>query len=140
MSMHLEMRPDSDLLRVNETGEFSLEDAKRTFLEMMEAVALNRTKRVLFDGRTITGNPQTIERFFYGEFAAFTVAQYQERGVPPSTPFAYVLRAPVMDHEKFGETVAVNRGMRIRVFDNLEDALEWLAIPSANEPDAGDGH
>ena len=133
MSMHVEIRLDADLLRVNETGEFTLEEAKRTFVEMMEAIALNKTKRVLFDGRTITGNPQTIERFYYGEFAAQTVVRYEVRGVSPATPFAYVLREPVLDPEKFGETVAVNRGMRVKVFDNPEEALEWLGIPSANK-------
>ena len=79
------MLRDSDLLRVQATGEFSLEEAKRTFLETMEGVALHGTKRVLIDGRTITGNPETIERFYYGEFAAQTVARYEERGVSPAT-------------------------------------------------------
>ena len=134
--MHQEMRPDSDLLRVSATGEFSLEEAKRTFQEMMDAVALHSAKRVLLDGRTVTGNPQTIERFYYGEFAAQTVVRYEERGVSPSTPFAYVLTEPALDPEKFGETVAVNRGMRVKVSDNLEEALEWLGVPSANKPDA----
>jgi len=126
MNMRQEMRPDGDLLMVCAMGEFSLEEAKRIFLEMMEAVALHATKRVLLDGRTITGNPQTIERFFYSEFAAFTVAQYRERGVAPATPFAYVLREPVLDPQKFGETVAVNRGMPVKVFDSLGEALKWL--------------
>ena len=120
------------------TGEFSLEEARRTFLEMMVSVALHRTKRVLLDGRTVTGNPQTIERFYYGEFAAQTVAQYQTRA-SGAIAFAYVLREPVLDPEKFGETVAVNRGMFIKVFDNLEEALQWLAIPSANKPNPGNG-
>src|SRR4051812_43955662 len=125
MSMRLEMRPGSDLLRVIVT-EFSLEEAQRTFLEMMEAVALHRTKRVLFDGRTITGQPQTMERFYYGEFAAQTLARYEERGVSLATPFAYVLTEPVLDPYKFGETVAVNRCMSVRAFDNLKEALAWL--------------
>jgi hypothetical protein len=140
MSMHLEIRPDSDLLRVSATGDFSLAEAKRTFLEIMEAAAIHRTKRVLFDGRTLTGSPQTMERFYYGQFAAETVAQYQERGVSPAIPFAYVLKEPVLDPERFGETVAINRGMRIKVFDNLEDALKWLATLAANKPDADDDH
>ena len=127
------MLADSDLLRVQATGEFSLEEAKRTFLEIMEGLALQGTKRVLIDGRTITGDPETIERFYYGEFAAQTVVRYEVRGVSPATPFAYVLREPVLDPEKFGETVAVNRGMRVKVFDNPEEALEWLGIPSANK-------
>ena len=136
MSMRLEMLPDSELLRVRATGEFSLEEAKRTFLEIIEGIALHKSKRVLLDGRTITGNPQTIERFYYGEFVAQTVMRYEERGVSPATPFAYVLKEPLLDHEKFGETVAVNRGMQVRVFDTVEKALEWLGIRSTNKADA----
>jgi hypothetical protein len=132
MSMRIEMSLDSDLLRVQATGEFSLEEAKRTFLEIMEGVAQHRTKRVFVDGRSVTGNPETIERFYYGEFAAQTVVRYEESGVSPATPFAFVLKEPVLDPEKFGETVAVNRGMRVKVFDNPEEALEWLGRPSAS--------
>jgi hypothetical protein len=43
-------------------------------------------------------------------------------------------RYGVLDPKKFAETVAVNRGMLIRVFDNLEEALEWLATPPADNP------
>jgi hypothetical protein len=84
---------------------------------------------VLLDGRTITGNPGTIERFFYGEFAADAVAKHHARSAARATRFAYVLREPVLDPQKFGETVAVNRGMLVKVFDSLEEALHWLAPP-----------
>jgi hypothetical protein len=127
--MRQEMRPDGDLLMVCAMGEFSLEEAKRIFLEMMEAIALHSTKRVLLDGRTITGNPRTIERFFYGEFAAQTVAQHQTRTPSAATRFAYLLKEPVLDPQKFGETVAVNRGMPVKVFDSMEEAIHWLATP-----------
>jgi hypothetical protein len=137
--MRLNMRPDSDLLRVDATGEFSLDEAKRTFLEMMEAVSLHKTTRVLFDGRTVTGSPETMERFYYGEFAAQTVLQYQRKSGSRTPRFAYVLREPVLDPQKFGETVAVNRGMVIKVCDNIEEALEWLSITSAKAPEAGGG-
>src|SRR5215472_6791739 len=124
MSMRQDMRPDSDLLRVRATGEFSLGEAKRLFVEMMEAVAAHGSKRVLVDGRAITGDPRTIERFYYVEFAAQTIAQYQERGVFFATPFAYVLREPVLDPARFGETVALNRALNFKAFDNTENALE----------------
>jgi len=120
------MRSDADLLEVHATGEFSLDEAKRTFLEMMDAVELQRTKRVLFDGRSMTGNPATLERFYYAEFAAATVAQAKTRSKSGKTQFAYVLKEPVLDSEKFGETVAVNRGMFVKAFDNLEDVFAWL--------------
>jgi hypothetical protein len=128
MSMRLEMCCVADLLEVRATGDFSLDEAKRTFLEMMDAVALQRTKRVLFDGRTMTGNPATMERFYYAEFAAATAAQSKTLRKSSNTQFAYVLKEPVLDSEKFGETVAVNRGMFVKAFDNLEDALAWLEM------------
>jgi len=120
-------------------GEFSLEEAKRTFLELLEAVARHQVKKVLFDGRRLTGDPDTLERFYYGKFAADAVLQFKDRGVSPSTQFAYVLKEPVLDPQRFGETVAVNRGMLVKTFDNLEDALGWLGIAPANKPDGGDG-
>ena len=120
-------------------GEFSLEEAKRTFLELLEAVARHQVKKVLFDGRKLTGDPGTLERFYYGKFAADAVLQFRDRGVSPATQFAYVLKEPVLDPQRFGETVAVNRGMLVKTFDNLDYALGWLGIASANKRDGGDG-
>jgi hypothetical protein len=126
MSMRLDIHSRADLLEVEATGEFSLEEAQRTFLAMMEAVTFHKTNRVLFDGRSITGNPSTIERFYFGEFAAATAEQYKLQGKCGATRFSFVLKEPVLDPEKFGETVAVNRGMCVKAFDNPEEALAWL--------------
>jgi hypothetical protein len=138
IAMQLDMHPESDLLRVHATGEFSLREAKRTFLELMEAVAVHKSKKVLLDGRTLGGKPGTIERFYYGAFAAQSVTDFGKRGVSRATQFAYVLKQPVLDPEKFGETVAVNRGMNIKVFDSLTEAFQWLGMAPANEPDTGE--
>jgi hypothetical protein len=138
MGMIIETRAESGFLHVGAMGEFSLEEAKRTFLEMLEAVARHKVNKVLFDGRKLTGEPKVIERFYYGEFAANSVVSLVDRGVPPATQFAYVLEEPVLDAQRFGETVAVNRGMWVKTFDNLEDALGWLRRAPADKPDAGD--
>jgi hypothetical protein len=79
-----------------------------------------------------------MELFYYGEFAAPSVVKFVARGVPAAR-FAYVLEVPVLDPMRFGETVAVNRGMTVKTFDNPDDALGWLGIAPANNPDAGDG-
>src|SRR5258705_4826083 len=136
--MILEIRTESGFLHVDAVGKFSLKEAQRTFVEMIEAVAQNKVKKVLFDGRRITGNPKTMERFYYGTFAADAVRKFEDRGVSLSTQFAYVLQVPMLDPERFGETVAVNRGMNVRAFDNLDDAHGWLGIEQANKTDAGD--
>ena len=130
MSMIQEIVSEPDFLYVRVKGEFSLEEAQRNFTEMLEALARHKVKKVLVDGREVTGEPRTIERFFYGKFAAAEVAEFAERGVSRATCFAYVLHEPVLDPERFGETVAVNRGMRLRAFDALEDAHKWLENPA----------
>jgi hypothetical protein len=61
-----------------------------------------------------------------------------KHGAPRTLQFAYVLQEPVLDPKRFAETVAVNRGMWAKAFDNLEDALGWLRRAPANKPDAGD--
>jgi hypothetical protein len=137
--MLLEIHDEAGLLNAVATGRFSLKEAQRTFLEMLEVVALHKTRKVLLDGRKLIGNPQTMERFYYGEFAAESVVEFAERGMSRATQFAYVLREPVLDPKRFGETVAVNRGMRVKVFDSPAEALQWLGIAPANKLDAGHG-
>jgi hypothetical protein len=138
--MRLEICPESGFLRVCAAGVFSLGEAKRTFLEMLEAVARHNVKKVLFDGRGLVGAPETMERFYYGEFAATAVTVSAIRGLISHSPqFAYVLDQPMRDPGRFGEIVAVNRGMHVKTFDNPKDALAWLGILPANERDAGDG-
>ena len=138
MSMLLEIHPEPGFLHVLATGIFSLEEAKRTFLQLLEAIALHQSNKALVDGRNLVGEPTTMERFYYGDFAAQTVASFAKRGAPRAIQFAYVLREPVLDQRRFGETVAANRGMWVKMFDSHEEALLWLGIPPANKADASD--
>ncbi len=127
MSMTIETHAEAEpeILYVTATGKFSLEGAKRTFLEMLAAVAANNSTKVLFDGRELIGEPSTIERFYYGAFAA----EESHRLIQNMTWFAYVLKEPILDPGKLGENVAVNRGMRVKAFENPDDALNWLLSP-----------
>jgi hypothetical protein len=125
MSIQQKIHVQSGLLNVDASGEFSLEEVKRTFLEILGAVARHQAEKVLIDGRTLTGKPGDFERFFYGEFAAEeTMRLVKAYGIVPR--FAYVIHEPVRDPERLGETVAVNRGMDVKVFETPEDAMEWL--------------
>ena len=140
MSMALQTSAESGHLRVKAAGKFSLAEAKRTFLEILEALERHKADKVLFDGRGLKGNPEFMERFYYGAFAARGAYEYATRNRRASPQFAYVLQAPILDPNRFGEDVAVNRGMLVKAFDNLDDAYRWLGIASANPPgpDHGD--
>jgi hypothetical protein len=125
MGMQQEFLFESGFLKVVASGEFSLDEAQQAFLEMLAAVIQYHADKILFDGRTVKGKPKVMERFYYGSFAATETRKIvnQYRFEPK---FAYVLHEPLRDPERFGETVALNRGMRCKVFENLEYAFEWL--------------
>lgn len=127
MRMKISAEAESEFLHVIATGEFSLKEAKHTFLEMLEAVAANHSTRVLFDGRELTGEPTTIQRFYYGVFTAEETIRLVQN-VPR---FAYVLKEPVFDPRRIGETVALNRGMKVKTFTDFDAALNWLLSPSS---------
>lgn len=138
--MRLEIGLEPGFLKVDAVGKFSLGEARRTFLEVLEAVSAHKVTKVLFDGRELSGKPEMMERFYIGEFAAEAVADFADRGMlSRSTKFGYVLKEPVLDPDRFGEKVAVNRGMCVKAFDNLQDAIGWLGITPAHKPGAGEG-
>ena len=125
--MTVQTIPQGDVLHVAAGGPFSLSEAKRTFLDVLHVAEELRLGKVLFDGRQVTGNPAIIERFYYGEFVAEEVKKLIDRNWPGEPPqFAYVLREPILDPLRLGETVAVNRGVNIRAFESREEAVVWL--------------
>jgi hypothetical protein len=78
------------------------------------------------DARNVAGHIGPVERFRYGEFVAKETHSLPERGVLPMPRFAYVLAPDVIDPERVGETAAVNRGMLVKAFTDLHEALNWL--------------
>lgn len=129
---------ESGVLRVKVAGAFSLPGAETNFLEILAAVASEQCFKVLVDGRQVEGDPTTIQRFLYGSFAAESVASHIRNGRVTQTPqFAYVLQEPVLDPERFGETVALNRSLWVKVFENIDDARAWLSSARESSADAG---
>jgi len=95
MSILQEMHFESGFLAVDLSGEFSLEEAKRAFLEMLEAVARYKAEKVLLDGRTLKGKPEDLERFYYGEFAAkATIRLLKDHGIVDPAWFLTLLQVP----------------------------------------------
>lgn len=126
--LSLQVEIEQRLLRANYHGEFSLTEAEANFHEILDALVKDKLRNVLVDGRQVNGDPAPLERFYYGKFVAEAVAQTINRTRIEVPRFAYVLHPPMLDPKRFGETVAVNRGMRIKVFDDLKQAESWLGI------------
>jgi hypothetical protein len=117
------------LVRGRIEGEFDIEDAKQAFVEILAQVEQHKASKVLIDTRTVGGEPKVIERFFYGEFVGDAVNALSSRGWVGETPqFAYIMVEPLLDPMRLGETVALNRGMNVKSFEDENEALEWLGI------------
>ena len=74
-------------------------------------VLLDLTQAVVFGGtmptyRTGNPDPEVLQELRKFSFAA--------------------VYAEITDDERFFENVTTNRGLRVRVFDDLEKAIEWL--------------
>jgi hypothetical protein len=68
--------------------------------------------------------------------------QYVVDGIDHRTGVAVVQPKSRKEQEaaQFYETACVNRGWRVRLFPNRDEAIKWLmGADSSNKPDAGDG-
>src|SRR5262249_52309113 len=76
-------------------------------------------RKLLINGFGLTGfaPPRVFERFEFAQRMA-----NEARGVT----IAIVVRAELIDKQKFGTTVATNRGVRTNVFSNEAEARAWL--------------
>ena len=119
---------ENSQLRIALEGEFSLAEAQAQFVDILDGVVKHQARTVLVDGRTLTGVPDSVQRYLYGEFVAKAVGAVSGRGLVKTPRFAYVLQDPVRDPGRLGQMVAKNRGMNVQTFDNMSDAEHWLAV------------
>jgi len=126
MSMNLDIAREKGFLRVRLTGEFSLAKANDRLVNVFEAVAQHGLRKVLVDCRQLKGEPTTLERFVHATFAVRQMDRFADTGIFRGTRFAYVGHEPLIDREHFGETVAANRGLNVKVTLTMQEALEWL--------------
>ena len=133
MSMNMNVTPRKQFLHICVTGDFSLAEANDCVVEMFEALADHGVQKVLVDCRELKGDPTTLERFLHATFAVQEMDRFSSMGVFRGTRFAYVGVKPLIDKHHFGEKVATNRGLNVKVTLSTHDALQWLDI----EPDGG---
>jgi hypothetical protein len=106
-------------------GPFEITVAQQQFLELLDEAVRNGASKVLIDGQQITGDPTAFERLLYSTFAACATLEILHTH-NLKLKFAYVIHEPLRDPERFGETVAVNTGMDVKTFEDMNEALEWL--------------
>ena len=103
------------------TGTYSMDALLNVFREAFRIGADAGMRAALVDARKLTGSPDALERYEIGVTAAKLQSELNECIV-----LAVVGVEPLVDPNRLGETVAVNRGMAGKVFEDIDDALDWL--------------
>ena len=106
-------------------GPFDLTLAQQHFTTIVDQAVHSGANKVLIDGRQVTGYPSTFERFLYGTFISCASLEVLNRD-NAKLRFAYVIHQQVHDPQRYAETVAVNGGMDVKAFEDMDEAVEWL--------------
>ena len=79
--------------------------------------------RLLINLRRMSGGLDTMQTF-----------EVAGHGIPNQKHVRDLVRSAILDHTenidriRFFETVAINRGLNVKVFDDKERAIEWLLV------------
>jgi hypothetical protein len=123
----MQLDVEAGYLRFTVVGEYTIARARGILDRVLDALGEHRADRALVDGRQLTGTPGTMERFEFGEYSAAAIAAFTRRHADALAPrIAYVLQGAMLDPGRLAETVAVNRGVDCRMFDEPDVALAWL--------------
>lgn len=114
---HIEV--DGSLLKVTASGfDENFDQALAYSQAVVEAAKINKSSRILCDERNLDYRISTFDTYELGEFAS-KYASYIMR-------IAVVCHPSSLEDGKFYETVSVNRGLRIRVMTDMDEAIAWI--------------
>lgn len=119
MALKYTLKRDGDILFVRLTGsDDGLREVERYVLDVIRAALDEGLQRILCDETGITTRLDTLETFDIGTFLS--------RNTPPSFRIAIIYDPQAYFDFRFFESVAVNRGMQLRIFTDIDPAREWL--------------
>lgn len=119
MAIEHDIQVDGTLLRVTASGfDENYNQVLEYIQEIVGAALKNKSSRILCDERSLDYRISTLDTYELGEFAS-KYASYIMR-------IAVVCHPSSLEDGKFYETVSVNRGLRIRVMTDMEEAIAWI--------------
>jgi hypothetical protein len=125
--LHFEVEPRAGYLYVTLTGELQVASAEARLRELFAIAARQRQPRMLIDCSRVTGTWTPDDRYAVGSFLA--VEAQRMAGQFPAVPrIAIYAVAPLMDPNRYTQTVASNRGAQVRSSDSLQELLSWLGV------------
>lgn len=125
MNLRYEIREEPGHTRLDVAGEYEAGAAIKILQAGIEAALAQGHKKLLVDARQVRGNPKTMQRFELGESIA---RFYHDKRGPDFLRAAIVANEPVVDPERFGQLVANNRGLPLKVTTDFDEALRFLDL------------
>lgn len=131
MTMDVDLQPRKHYLRATVSGAYSLRAAQDAYDHAVKAAVAAGHTRVLIDASSVQGGPTQDERYMLGLFVAAEQRILASRTPPVEVQVAVYACKPLIDPERFAETVAVNRGAKVKVSEQLDEALAWLGVSAS---------
>ena len=128
MTLTLDLDSRKHYLRATVSGAYSLRKAQDVLDDAVKAALAIGQTRLLIDASGVTGAPTQDERYMLGLFMAAEQRILASKTPPIEVQVAVYGRQPLIDPERFGETVAVNRGANVKVSERMDEALAWLGV------------
>ena len=133
----MQIRFEGPLVYVSLAGEMNGRLAEQAYRQVLRECVAGGCSRMLVDCRALSGELTTTERYSLGKVVADENAAVAA-GSGLQVRVALVGSYPLVDRDRFGETVARNRGASVKVAYDLETAYRWLGLePPAADPPAG---
>jgi hypothetical protein len=123
MCIEIDIVLESEYVCLRCTGPCSLAEVKKICSQAVDVVLEHEMPKVLVDANGVTGNLSTMDRFKSAEYLADDIIQ---RALGKLTKIAFVAKVPPLDPERFGETVARNRGVNAKATTDIDEAIMWL--------------
>ncbi|HET7362885.1 MAG TPA: hypothetical protein VFJ70_04845 [Burkholderiales bacterium] len=125
--LNFDVEPRVGYLYVTATGRLEIADAERALAEMFSIAARAHQPRMLLDCSRLAAEWGSDERYTVGSFIA---AEMERRAsqFPQRPRLAIYAVAPLMDPNRYTQTVATNRGALVRSSDSLQELLSWLGV------------
>lgn len=125
--LHFDVEPRRGYLYITLTGELGVAAAEATLAEIFDIAARAHQPRILLDCSRVAGQWGPDERYTVGSFIAAEMERRSSQ-FPERPRLAIYAVAPLMDPNRYTQTVATNRGALVRSSDSLQELLSWLGV------------
>jgi hypothetical protein len=120
MAIAYSMSVADRVLHVKASGkDESVEDVQRYGMAIIDMAVAHGIERALCD--------ETALEYTLGTFSSYEAAKFIAEAAPKICRVAIVCSPRDLQNGAFWETIAVNRGLNVRVTSDLDQAREWVA-------------